>query len=67
MSEKFESIGPRLHRDPESAVPANFPAVPSAAPDFHQPLELAIIMAGEAAADAARLANSAVFASGSGP
>src|SRR5208337_4986503 len=42
--------------------PANFPAVPPAAAIFRQHLEFAIILAGEAAADAARLAKSAVFA-----
>src|SRR5208337_3133314 len=44
------------------AVPANFPAVPPAAAIFRQHLELAMTLAGEAAADAARLAKSAVFA-----
>jgi hypothetical protein len=46
----------------ETAVPANFPAVPLAAPIFRQHLELAMILAGELAADATRLAKSAVFA-----
>jgi hypothetical protein len=46
----------------ETAVPANFPAVSPAAAIFRQHPELAIILAGEAAVDAARLAKSAVFA-----
>src|SRR5208337_2590936 len=42
--------------------PANFTAVPPAASIFRQHLEFAIILAGEAAAEAARLAKSAVVA-----
>jgi hypothetical protein len=46
----------------ETRCSGDFPAVPPAAPIFRQHIELALILAGEAAADAARLAKSAVFA-----
>ena len=70
----MRSLGPRMRAagrlmgralcSPRSkpAVPANFPAVPPAAAIFCQHVELAMISAGEAAADAASLAKSAVFA-----
>jgi len=46
----------------ETRCSGEFPRCSAASAHFRQPLELAIILAGEAAADAARLAESAVFA-----